>query len=67
MFGDDFNEALLNALIATGYSVPKKAVMLSSGAVQSKVDLLEPSRMLAAKGYDIYATEGTARFLNDNG
>ena len=65
--GDDFNEALLNALIATGYSVPKKAVMLSSGAVQSKVDLLEPSRMLAAKGYDIYATEGTARFLNDNG
>ena len=65
--GDDFNEALLNALIATGYGVPKKAVMLSSGAVQSKVDLLEPSRMLAAKGYDIYATEGTARFLNDNG
>ncbi len=65
--GDDFNEALLNALIATGYGVPKKAVMLSSGAVQSKVDLLEPSRMLTAKGYDIYATEGTARFLNDNG
>ena len=54
-------------MIATGYGVPKKAVMLSSGAVQSKVDLLEPSRMLAAKGYDIYATEGTARFLNDNG
>ena len=65
--GDDFNEALLNALIATGYNIPKKSVMLSSGPVQSKVDLLEPSRMLAAKGYDIYATEGTARFLNDNG
>ena len=41
--------------------------MFSSGPVQSKVDLLEPSRMLAAKGYEIYATEGTARFLNDNG
>ena len=65
--GDDFNEALLNALIATGYSVPRKSVMFSSGPVQSKVDLLEPSRMLAAKGYDIYATEGTARFLNENG
>lgn len=65
--GDDFNEALLNALIATGYSIPKKSVLFSSGAVQSKVDLLEPSRMLAAKGYDIYATEGTARFLNENG
>ncbi len=65
--GDDFHEALLNALIATGYSIPRKSVMFSSGPVQSKVDLLEPSRMLAAKGYDIYATEGTARFLNENG
>lgn len=65
--GDDFNEALLNALIATGYSIPKKSVMFSSGAAHSKVDLLEPSRMLANKGYEIYATEGTANFLNENG
>ncbi len=65
--GDDFNEALLNALIATGYKVPKKSVMLSSGAAKSKVDLLEPSQALHAKGYKVYATEGTAKFLNDNG
>ncbi|MBP5258830.1 MAG: carbamoyl-phosphate synthase (glutamine-hydrolyzing) large subunit [Prevotella sp.] len=65
--GDDLEEALLNALIATGYTVPKKSILISSGGVKGKVDLLEPSRMLVQNGYDIYATEGTAKFLNDNG
>ncbi|MEG1545788.1 MAG: carbamoyl-phosphate synthase (glutamine-hydrolyzing) large subunit, partial [Bacteroides sp.] len=65
--GDDFSEALLSAMIATGFKIPTKGVMISSGAVKSKVDLLEASRMLAAKGYKIYATEGTAKFLGDSG
>ena len=65
--GDDFDEALLNAMIAVGYNVPKKTVMVSSGASKSKVDLLESSAMLAEKGYEIYATSGTANFLNENG
>ena len=65
--GDDFNEALLSAMIAVGNKIPKKNVLVSSGAAKSKVDLLEPCRMLAAKGYTIYGTHGTAKFLNDNG
>ena len=65
--GDDFNEALINALIATGYTLPKKSILISSGGVKGKVDMLQPCRMLQDKGYDIYATEGTAKFLNDNG
>ena len=65
--GDDFNEALLNAMIATGYKIPKKSVMFSSGATKSKVDLLDASRMLSEKGYSIYATAGTATFLNAHG
>ncbi len=65
--GDDFDEALLNALIATGYKIPKKAVLFSSGATKSKVDLLDASHMLHQKGYDIYATAGTAAFLNSHG
>ena len=65
--GDDFNEALLNAMIAVGFSIPKKAVMFSTGATKSKVDLLESSRKLANKGYKIYATAGTATFLNAHG
>ena len=65
--GDDFNEALLNALIATGYTLPKQSVLISSGSAKEKVDLLEPARMLSYKGFKIYGTEGTARFFNDNG
>ena len=65
--GDDFNEALLNALIATGYKIPKQSVLLSSGATKSKVDLLDASHMLSKKGYHIYATAGTATFLNAHG
>ena len=65
--GDDFNEALLNAMIAVGFSIPKKAVMFSTGAAKSKVELLESSRMLQQKGYQIYATSGTATFLNAHG
>ncbi|MDD6895274.1 MAG: carbamoyl-phosphate synthase (glutamine-hydrolyzing) large subunit [Prevotellaceae bacterium] len=65
--GDDFNEALLNAMIATGYNIPKHDVLVSSGGVKGKVDLLEPMKRLADAGYTIYATEGTARFLNENG
>ena len=65
--GDDFNEALLNAMIAVGFSIPKKAVMFSTGAAKSKVELLESSRTLQKKGYQIYATAGTATFLNAHG
>ena len=54
-------------MIATGFKIPEKAVMFSSGAMKSKVDLLDASRMLFAKGYQIYATAGTAAFLNAHG
>ena len=64
--GDDFDEALLNALIATGYSLPKKGVLISSGPAKGKVDMLDAARQLVANGYKVYATEGTARFLTEN-
>jgi len=67
--GDDFSEALLSAMISTGFKIPRKekGVMLSSGAMKSKVDLLDASRVLSAQGYKIYATAGTATFLNAHG
>jgi carbamoyl-phosphate synthase large subunit len=65
--GDDLHEALINALIATGYRIPKKAVLISSGGVKGKLDLLEPARQLVKKGLEVYATAGTAAFLNENG
>lgn len=65
--GDDFDEALLNALIATGYRLPEKNILISSGGVKSKVDMLDAGKMLVKNGYNIFATAGTARFFNDNG
>ena len=65
--GDDLHEAMLNALIATGYRLPKKGILISSGGAKGKVALLEPVRELVESGYVIYATAGTAKFFNDNG
>ena len=67
--GDTFEEALLNSLIATGYKIPSKdkGIMISSGETKEKVRLLDGARMLTKAGYTIYATEGTAKFLNENG
>ena len=67
--GDDLYEALLNAMIATGYRLPKanQAVLISSGGAKGKVSLLEPAQQLVKKGFEVYATGGTAKFFNDNG
>ena len=67
--GDDLNEALLNALIATGYKLPQQgsSILISSGAAKGKVSLLEPAKQLVKKGYKVYATGGTAKFFNANG
>ncbi len=69
--GDSMDEALLNALIATGYRLPSNSehpsILMSSGGAKGKVDLLEPARQLAQRGYKIYATSGTSKFLQDNG
>ena len=66
--GDSFEEALLNSMISTGYKIPSKdkGVMLSSGGTKEKASLLDAAQALCKAGYTIYATEGTARFLNEN-
>lgn len=67
--GDTFEEALLNSLIATGYKIPskEKGIMLSSGGAKEKASLLDAAQALVKAGYTVYATEGTAKYLNDNG
>ena len=65
--GDSMNEALVNAMIATGYRLPKHNILISSGGAKGKVDLLEPAQSLIKNGYKIYGTSGTAKFLNENG
>ena len=67
--GDDLHEALLNALMATGYHLPRKsgAVLISSGDAKGKVALLEGARRLVKMGYKVFATHGTACFFEENG
>ncbi len=65
--GDDFSEAILKSMLSVGYRVPKKGILISSGEMKSKVDLLEACKLLGERGYDLYASHGTCQFLNDNG
>ncbi len=65
--GDSMNEAILNSMIATGYKLPKKNILISSGGAKGKVQLLEPAQNLVKNGFKLYGTAGTADFLNKNG
>ena len=61
------SEALLESMLAVGQKIPERGVLMSTGGAKQKVDLLEPARLLVRRGLKIYATEGTCRFLNENG
>lgn len=65
--GDDTHEAVLKAMLSVGYRIPEKNILLSTGTSKQKVDMLEAARLLHRKGYNLYATGGTQRFLSDNG
>lgn len=65
--GDDTDEALLKSMLSVGHRIPRRSVLLSTGTPRQKTDMLEAARMLHAYGLKIYATEGTYRFLTENG
>jgi carbamoyl-phosphate synthase large subunit len=65
--GDDTSEAVLKSMLSVGYRIPEKTVLLSTGTSKQKVAMLDASRMLREKGYKLYATGGTYRFLKENG
>ncbi|KGN98996.1 carbamoyl phosphate synthase large subunit [Porphyromonas gingivicanis] len=64
---DDTDEAILKSMLSVGHRIPKKNVLLSTGGYKQKVDMMDSCRLLTQKGYTIYATEGTHKFLQDNG
>ena len=65
--GDDTSCAILKAMLSVGYRIPEKNILLSTGSTKQKVDMLQASRALKAKGYNLYATGGTSKFLTENG
>ena len=64
---DDTNAALLKSMLAVGQRIPKKTILLSTGGAKQKVEMLDAARQLVENGYELYATVGTSKFLDENG
>jgi len=65
--GDNYYEAILKAMMSVGYTIPEKNVLLSTGDMRSKVELVNSCKMLIERGYNLFATHGTHEFLKLNG
>ncbi len=65
--GDDTNSALLKSMLSVGMRIPKKNILLSTGGAKQKADMLDAARLLQSKGYTLYATPGTSKYLTENG
>lgn len=65
--GEDSPCAILKAMLSVGYRIPQKNILLSTGNPKQKADMLNASRMLVEKGYRLFATGGTSRFLTSQG
>ncbi len=65
--GENLSDAILKSMLSVGYRYPEKAILISSGPIKSKVDLIPACKALEEKGYTIYATAGTQKFLLENG
>jgi carbamoyl-phosphate synthase large subunit len=65
--GRDFDEAFLKALIAVGYRLPIKKVLLSTGPIENKAAFMESALKMAEHGIEFFATAGTATFLQQHG
>ncbi|MBN2639586.1 MAG: carbamoyl-phosphate synthase (glutamine-hydrolyzing) large subunit [Bacteroidales bacterium] len=64
--GDDYYEAILKAMLSVGHTFPKKNILISSGPMRSKTELLQSARMLTERGFKLYATKGTHEFYKKN-
>ncbi|MFZ5938978.1 MAG: carbamoyl-phosphate synthase (glutamine-hydrolyzing) large subunit [Bacteroidota bacterium] len=65
--GDNYYEAILKSMLSVGYRIPKKNILLSTGGMRSKVEMVNSCRMLVERGYSLFATHGTHEFLRLNG
>lgn len=65
--GSDTSCAVLKAMLSVGYRIPKKNILLSTGSLKQKVDMMDAARMLVRKGYKLFATGGTYKALSEAG
>jgi len=65
--GENLSEAILQAMLSVGYRVPKQNILISSGPLRDKIELLASAKLLKQKGYNLFATAGTHKFFMENG
>lgn len=65
-FGRDKYEAYIKALIATGFKLPKKNILLSIGSFKDKAEMLPSISKLHRLGYNLFATAGTTDYLQQH-
>ena len=65
--GEDFYEAILKSMLSVGYKIPERNVLLSTGDSRSKIEMVAPAKALQERGYNIFATKGTAKYLEEHG
>ena len=65
--GMDTSCAVLKAMLSVGYRIPQKNILLSTGTMKQKADMMDAARMLVNKGYKLFATGGTHKTLAENG
>ena len=65
--GMDTSCAVLKAMLSVGYRIPKKNILLSTGTMKQRADMMDAARMLVNKGYKLFATGGTHKTLAENG
>lgn len=65
--GDDYYDAVLKAMLSVGYRIPASNVLISSGPMRDKLELLESARMMYHNGLNLFGTKGSHDFLAANG
>lgn len=65
-FGDSYPEALIKSMLAAGFRLPKKNILVSLGKEENKMKLLPAMRELHTMKFKLFATEHTADFLREN-
>ncbi len=65
--GDDTSVAVLESMLSVGQRIPEKNILLSTGTAKQKAAMLDAAKLLVSKGYKLFATGGTSRYLSENG
>ena len=65
--GNDTSCAVLKSMLSVGQRIPEKNILLSTGSAKQKADMLDAAQMLVKHGYKLFATDGTSKFLTENG